>query len=56
MTIKQIQAELVKRQKAIAKERDRLQNLESEVQVLMESCDRACDALTDAIDALSELV
>ena len=44
------------RQAAIAKERDKLRDLYNEISMLMDSCDRATEALEDAIEALSELV
>jgi len=56
MKIATIEKELVKRQAAIANERDKLDNLIGELGDLRESCDRAWDALQEARDALSELV
>lgn len=47
---------LTKRQSAIAVERDKLDELLSELSGLRESCDSAWESLQDAIDALSELV
>ena len=45
-----------KRQQAIAKERDKLDEVIAEMEGLKESCDRAHDSLQHARDALSELV
>lgn len=51
-TIKQLDA----RMKAVAAERDKLDDLIDNLEGLKESCIRAHDALQDARDALSELV
>jgi Mg2+ and Co2+ transporter CorA len=56
MTEKQIIKALKKRQEAVAKERDRLRDLQDEVEMLLDSVDRANKLLEAAIDALSELV
>ena len=40
----------------LAKRRDHLREIISDFEALAESCDRALDALNDAVDALSELV
>ncbi len=50
--IKQIEA----RMNAVAAQRDKLDDLISELEGLKESCTRAHDALQEARDALSELV
>ena len=44
------------RQDAVAKERDKLDEVIDEITMLRESCDKAWDSLQDARDALSELV
>ncbi len=44
------------RQKGVAKERDKLDSMIEELEMLKDCCDRAFDSLTDARDALSELV
>jgi chromosome segregation ATPase len=54
--IKRIDVKLEREQKAVAKNRDNLDELINEVSMLRESCDRAWDALQSARDALSELV
>lgn len=56
MNLKALEKQIETRQKAVAKERDRIDALLSEFDGLRESCDRAWDALQDARDALSELV
>ena len=56
MKIATIEKELVKRQTAVGKERDKLDEFIGELGDLRESCDRAWDALQEARDALSELV
>jgi hypothetical protein len=56
MKLKKVEAEIKKRQEAVAAERDKLDDYISELIDLRESCDRAWDALQDARDALSELV
>lgn len=56
MTTKRIIAQLEKRMKAVAVERDRLRDLEDEVGALRETCSEAYDSLERAIDALSQLV
>lgn len=56
MTTKQIISELERRKKALAAERDKLRDFESEVSELADTSDRALDALEEAIDCLSELV
>jgi hypothetical protein len=47
---------LEKRKEAIGKERDKLRDFISEVEELAETCDRAHEDLTSAIDSLSCLV
>mgnify|MGYP001614067656 CR=1 FL=1 len=56
MNIKQIVKGLEKRRTAVGVERDKLRDLQSEVTDLEETCERAYDALGEAINALSELV
>ena len=56
MRMSTIQREIEKRQKAIAKERDKLDELISELTSLRDCCERAWDDLQMARDALSELV
>lgn len=56
MNIKRAIVQLETRRKAVAKERDKLQDLKSEMDELEECCARAHDDLENAIDALSELV
>ena len=55
MTIKQLTAQLKKRMDVIAKERDKLRDLESEVSQLADNCDDALASLENAVDRLSEL-
>lgn len=56
MNIKQALRELDRRQKAVAAERDKLDEAIEEMEALRDSCARAHDALLSARDALSELV
>lgn len=56
MTYKKITNELLKRKLAIAKERDRLLDLQGEVGELIDSLEMAEDHLQDALDALSQYV
>ena len=56
MTEKQIIKQLKLRQKELAKTRDGLRDLESEIGELRETADDALESLTYAIDRLSELV
>jgi predicted nuclease with TOPRIM domain len=56
MTEKQIIKSLKIRQKELAKTRDGLRELESEIGQLRETADDALDSLNYAIDRLSELV
>ena len=55
-TIVAFDKKLAKEQVAVAKTRDHLDDVISEMSMLKESCDRAWDALQYARDALSELV
>ena len=55
-TVKSWDAKIEARQQAVAKERDKLDEVIQEIVMLRESCDKAWDALQDARDALSELV
>lgn len=55
MTEKKLILELARRQKALAKERDRLRALHNEVEELLADADDADDHLTCAIDVLSRL-
>ena len=48
--------EIQKRMDAVAKERDRIDELMSEMRSLRDDCDEAWDSLMDARDALSRLV
>ena len=56
MTPKQLIKRLKSMQDRIAKDRDKLQDLVSEGEMLIENCDEATDNLERAINALSELV
>lgn len=56
MTNRKMVSEIEKRMKAIGKERDRLDNLISEIESLREDCAEAWDNLQDARDALSRQV
>jgi hypothetical protein len=56
VTNKQIIAELERRKKALAAERDKLRKFEDEISELADTADRAMEALEVAIDSLSELV
>lgn len=56
MKIAKIMKEITKRQASVALERDKLDELISEVTDLREDCDNAWNNLQDARDALSELV
>jgi hypothetical protein len=59
ITAKQVKSwdkKLAERQAAIGKERDKLDDVISELEGLRESCERAYDDLQSARDALSELV
>lgn len=56
MNIKLWVKELECRQEAIRKERDKLDSVIEEMEMLKETCDRAWYCLQDARDALSELV
>ncbi len=55
-TVKSWDAKIKARQEAVAKERDKIDEVIDEINGLRESCDRAWDALQSARDALSELV
>jgi hypothetical protein len=55
-TIQSWDAKIKVRQDAVAKERDKLDEVIEEINGLRDSCDRAWDALQNARDALSELV
>jgi hypothetical protein len=48
--------QMAKRQESLAKERDRLRELQDEIGGLLDVCERASESLDDAIAALSELV
>ena len=56
MKPKSIKKEIQKRMDAVAKERDKLDDLISEVTDLRDDCEEAWDCLVNARDALSELV
>lgn len=56
MNIKQAIKEIEKRQEAVGKERDRLDDLIRDLTSLKEDCDEAYDSLQTARDALSRLV
>lgn len=56
MTYQEIITQLQVRQKGLAEERDKLQELAGEIAELEEVSERALDALYDAIEALSELI
>lgn len=56
MTNKRMIEEIKKRQAVLAKESDRLRDLRHEISSLEEVCERASDALNEAIYALMELV
>lgn len=56
MEISTIIEEIKIRKVAVAKERDKLDSLIEELTDLKESCNKAWDALQEALDALSELV
>lgn len=56
MTYKKMIVELEKRRTAIGKERDRLLDLQGEVDNLLDSLESADDSLQSAIDALSQFV
>jgi septal ring factor EnvC (AmiA/AmiB activator) len=49
-------SQIAKRQEAVGKERDKLDDLISDLQSLKEDCEEAHDALQAARDALSRLV
>ncbi len=55
-TIKSWDAKIKERQDAVAKERDKLDDVIQEIGMLRENCDKAWEALQSARDALSELV
>jgi hypothetical protein len=55
-TLKSVIRDFEKHRAVVAKERDRLRDLQLEVEQLNEDCDEALGALEDAIDALSRLV
>jgi hypothetical protein len=46
---------LLKMQEQLGKDRDALRDIESDAGGLADTCERAYEALTEAIDALSEL-
>jgi ribosomal protein L10 len=52
-TVKVVRAELLRRIKAVARERDALRNLISDCEALAASCDDALEALQLGVDALS---
>lgn len=54
--LKDLLKELETRKEAIAAERDKLREAQSEFEQLLEVCDRACEDLDSAIGSLSELV
>ncbi len=56
MKIKKVIKQIKKRENAVAKERDKLDELISELGDLREDCDEAWENLQSARDALSELV
>lgn len=56
MEIAEIIKELVVRTSAISAERDKLNDLISETKDLREVCNKALEALSEASEALSELV
>jgi chromosome segregation ATPase len=56
MSITQAVKQIEKRMAAVAKERDKLDDLVSELESLREDCREAYDSLQDARDALSRLV
>lgn len=56
MNIKAIIKQIDKRKASIAAERDRLDELISEAEMLRDNCDSAYASLEDARDSLSELV
>ncbi len=49
-------AQIAKREEAVGKERDKLDELISELQSLRDDCEEAFDALQTARDALSRLL
>lgn len=53
-TVKTLEAQIVKCKDNIARERDKLRELISEVREIEESCDEALDGLERAADALSQ--
>lgn len=54
-TFQTIQRALEKKRNEVGRARDGLRDLQGEIEDLAETCDRAYDALNEAIDALSEL-
>ena len=56
MTPTAIEKQIAKRQEAVAKERDKLDDFIAHLTDLREDCDNAWNCLQDARDALSELV
>lgn len=56
MKYKQLIAQITKRQTAIGRERDQLDNLIGELETLRSDCQDAYESLQDARDALSRLV
>lgn len=54
--IKSWTVKIERQKKRIADERDKLRDMVSELEGVLESCDRAIDHMTDAADALSELL
>lgn len=55
MNVKQVITSLERRRRAVGVERDKLRELRTSIEELEETCCRAYDSLTEAVDALSEL-
>ena len=56
ISIRTIDKEIARRQAAVAKERDKLDEVIGDMEALRESCEDAWNHLQDARDSLSELV
>ena len=56
INVKKVMAALEREKVKIAASRDKLRDLEGDIQGLRESCERAVEDIERAVDALSELV
>lgn len=56
MSPQKLLKEIDKRLRGLGKERDKLDDLLTEVQIMQDTSDRAIEGLTNARDALSEMI